>query len=113
MVSIGPRLPAGRPLRGQKPWDLDNPMSRVPGNIPQGVLKSKWADFRQEKIPPKLIEDGILSLGHFYVYGHSGREREVRESLYHLGRRVKDIDDALVYAHLELLARVFVDEGRT
>ena len=51
-------------------------------------------------------------LYHFDINGDAGRQREIRESLDHLRRRVHDVDQALVDAHLELLARVLVNERR-
>lgn len=49
-------------------------------------------------------------LDHLHVDGDTGRKIEVCESLDHFGRWVQDVDKALMNAHFELLARVFVDE---
>src|SRR2546422_6889207 len=42
---------------------------------------------------------------------HAGREAETLEGVDDARVEVEDVDDALVRAHLELLARVLVDEG--
>src|SRR5260370_7111542 len=41
----------------------------------------------------------------------AGRKTETLECINDARIEVEDVDDALVRAHLELLARVFVDEG--
>jgi len=98
MVSIGP--PAW-----QDAWDVDNLYVESPRDYNLAL------DFMQEnKKSPDLVKEGDFLLGHFDVDCYSRWEREVREGLDDLGIRVEDVDNALMNAHLKLLASVFVDE---
>jgi hypothetical protein len=52
----------------------------------------------------------LFVLDHFHVDGDSRRKIKIRESFNNFWRRIQDVDKALMNAHFELLASVFVDE---
>ena len=51
------------------------------------------------------------TLKHLHVDGDAGRKGQVGQGVHDFAVRVHYVHDALVGAHFELLARVFVDEG--
>ena len=59
---------------------------------------------------PRDVRESPRSLHHLYIYGHSRRKIQIRESLDYLGRRIQNINEAFMDAHLKLLARIFVHE---
>jgi hypothetical protein len=51
---------------------------------------------------------GAIPLLHFDFYVATGRQREVHQGVDGFGRRLRDVDQAFVNAHFELLAALFV-----
>ena len=95
------------------PWLLA-PLSKT---APYGAVLLSWLSVLDHLHPSTTTSlrsvgygTGINRLYHLNVDSDTRGQVEVREGLYHLRRRVHDVDKALMDAHLELLACVFVDE---
>lgn len=82
---------------------LGNPQKR-PGQSSAG------RDLLFEKVSwsPTFFEP---ELHHLYVDGDAGWQVDIGKSFDDLGLGIEDVDHALVDAHFELFAGVFVDKG--
>jgi|GEM_PF-4900409 len=88
-----------------------NPISRLSGR--NYFLFEQGTNEQLSLILSNIYEESMnlsFYLRHLYVYRNARREREIGERFNHFRTRVEDVDDALVYAHLKLLACIFVDK---
>ena len=65
-----------------------------------------------KKSKPKRFTENSLFLDRLNLYVDAGGEIELHQRVYRLLGRLEDIDQPLVRANLEGLARLLVDVGR-